>query len=171
MTFVWFGRQVESIGTNDHLIVSAMDAESGGSLWRTLAVEEDVLKSVLEMLNPDSLKNLELTCRAFQSFIRSDQTWQKRFMKIKFHTFKYSTRMQILVNLTKPNSPSELHVKYKRICLGLELSLKSERCQCRLCTNQKHFFPRCDSAQIKRAMFHQLYQRQIDVEDEDFPMM
>ena len=78
--------------------------------------------------------------------------------------------MQILVNLTKPNSPSELHVKYKRICLSLELSLKSERCQCRLCTNQKHFFPRCDAAQIKRAMFHQLYQRQIDVDDEDFPM-
>ena len=138
MTFVWFGRQVESIGTNDHLIVSAMDAESGGSLWRTLAVEEDILKSVLEMLNPDSLKNLELTCRAFQSFIRSDQTWQKKFMKIKFHTFKYSTRMQILVNLKKPNSPSELHVKYKRICLSLELSYMqhySMHTLARLCEN------------------------------------
>ena len=170
MMIVWFRRQVESIGTNDHLIVAAMDAESGGILWRTLAMEEDILKMVLEMLNPESLKNLELTCRAFYAFIRRDQTWQRKFMKIKFHTFKYSTRMQILVSLTKLGNLSELHVKYKRICLSLELSLKSEHCECRLCTNQKQFFPRCDSAQIKRAMFHQLFQRQIDVDDEDFPM-
>ena len=136
MIFVGFWRQVESIGTNDHLIVSAMDAESGGTLWRTLSVEEDILKSVLEMLNSDSLKNLELTCRAFHSFIRSDQTWQKKFMKIKFHTFKYSTRMQILVNLTRATNPSELHVKYKRICLSLESRLKAERARKRTVTRR-----------------------------------
>ena len=55
MMIVWVCRQVESIGTNDHLIVAAMDAESGGILWRTLAMEEDILKTVLEMLNPESL--------------------------------------------------------------------------------------------------------------------
>ena len=145
-----------------------MADESGGILWRTLSKEEDILSNVLKMLNATSLKNLELTCKAFRRYIKTKQLWQKRFMKINFYVFKYGTRYQILLNVTKSNLPSELHVKYKRICLSLETDLKVELCSCRLCSNQGCFFPRCDAAQIKRAMYHAHYQQQID--EEDIPM-
>jgi hypothetical protein len=119
-----------------------MDVESGGDLWRILSVEEDILKTVLRMLDPESLKNLELTCKVFRKYIKKDQTWHRKFVNIRFEVFKYGTRMQILQDLTSPTMPSELHVKYKRICLSLEPSVKSEHCSCRLCTNKGHLFPR-----------------------------
>ena len=169
-TFSTFRAETEMARLNKaaafQLNISDMDEESGGNLWRTLSVEEDILKNVLMMLSSNSLKNLELTCRPFRYFIKRNQTWQKKFLKIKFHAFKYSTRSQILIDLTRPNLPSELHVKYKRICLSVESSLKQEVCCCRLCTNKGTFFPRCDYAQIRRAQFHAHYQQQVD-EDED----
>ena len=146
-----------------------MDEESGGDLWRTLSVEEDILKTVLMMLDSCSLSSLEITCRAFRTFIKRNKTWQKKFIRIDFHVLKYGTRMQLLLNINRPNVPSDLHVKYKQICLSLESNLKSELCPCRLCTNKRIQYTRCDFAQIRRVRFHyQHYHYQQQVDEEEF---
>ena len=49
------------------------------SLWSVLAKEEDLLVSVLKLLDPTSLKNIEASCSQFRDFIKSAGLWKIMF--------------------------------------------------------------------------------------------
>ena len=117
--------------------------EGGGILWKTLSMEEDILTKVLNMMDPSSLNSLELACKAFRHYIKRKHLWQKSFMRIDFYAFEYGTRRQILHELNNQTPSSQVHVKYKRICLSLEQLLRNELCLCSLCTNKGSYFPKC----------------------------
>jgi len=53
----------------------------GGVLWQTLCVEEDLLVSILTLLDAKSLLSVELSCTVFRNFIIEREIWKKAYRR------------------------------------------------------------------------------------------
>jgi len=93
----------------------------GGSLWRVLSIEEDLLQAVLLHLDYRSLMSLELTCTPFRKFMQRTLTWKKVF-EAAYPTYSDDTMDKNLKVMIKRciNRTKGLHLKYKYIVLRLK---------------------------------------------------
>ena len=101
-----------------------MARSSGGILWRTLSIEQDLLQGVLLHLDCASLVNIELTSSNFREFMQRTHTWRKKFELCE-------NSDQTLRSAVADNSDSS-HTQYKRMCLklvNLKCNLKSGKCR------------------------------------------
>ena len=92
------------------------------SLWIVLSKEEDLLVSVLKLLDPISLKNIEASCSQFRDFIRSAGLWKIMFNQNYPHFLENVKNEEVLKKLSTTMAWDD-HFKYKRLSLKVS-SLK-----------------------------------------------
>ena len=88
------------------------------SLWSVLAKEEDLLVSVLKLLDPTSLKNIEASCSQFRDFIKSAGLWKIMFNQ-NYPNFLENVKNEEVVKKLITGLSWDDHYKYKRLSLKL----------------------------------------------------
>ena len=92
------------------------------SLWIVLSKEEDLLVSVLKLLDPISLKNIEASCSQFRDFIRSAGLWKIMFNQ-NYPRFLENVKNEEVLKKLSTTMAWDDHFKYKRLSLKVS-SLK-----------------------------------------------